>query len=69
MGGRKKHVKSRGAGRGGGKRTQKRVGRNFGLWERIRWRVLDLTPNTPGPAASADYLTYTILGFLIIIKV
>ena len=22
----------------------------------IRWRVPELTPNTPGPAASADYV-------------
>ena len=55
-GGRTKQVKSREAGPGGGKRMQKR-GRSKHLHSerRIRWRVLEVTPKTPGPVASADF--------------
>ena len=37
------------AGGGGGKRTQKTGG------SKLRWRVPELTPKTPGPVASAEH--------------
>ena len=44
-----------GPGGGVGNECKKRVVPKFRTAERrIRWRVPELTPNTPGPAASAD---------------
>ena len=54
-------------GRGGGANMPKtagkgkiRAGQKAGgsTGKRIRWRVPELTPNTPGPAASADHCYY-----------
>ena len=61
-GGWKRQVKSRGAGQGGGKYAKNGFVQTLTAG-RIRWRVPELTPNTPGPAASADYpsLTHTCL--------
>ena len=43
-------------GGGVGNERKKPVVPNFRTaGRRIRWRVPELTPNTPGPAASADY--------------
>ena len=60
--------RGRGEGRGGGGREQRqpkqgdgrrpKSRKRRGWWgeagRRIRWRVPEITPNTPGPAASAD---------------
>ena len=48
-------AKSRKPGRGVGKWTQKTGVTNcLGCRRRIRWRVLEVTPKTPEPVASAD---------------
>ena len=71
-GGRKKQVKIK-AGRGGGvgNERKKRVRPNFrAAGRRIWWRVPELTPNTPGPAASADCIGFGgLLCFGIIVLV
>ena len=62
-GGTKKQRRGRegpkGAGRGWEMNAKKRVRPNFRTaGRRIRWRVPELTPKTPGPVASADMLWY-----------
>ena len=47
------------AGRGVGNAPKQRVRPNF-EW-RIRWRIPELTPKTPRPVASADYVDYNEL--------
>ena len=43
-------------GRAGGGGAKSGFVQTFGLTRRIRWRVPELTPNTPGPEASAGYV-------------
>ena len=46
-----------GRDRGGEGAGGRGVGRNFrAAGRRIRWRVPELTPNTPGPAASGGFV-------------
>ena len=59
-----REVKSGEAGRGVENRRKKRGGRTSRLRRRIRWRVLEVTPKTPGPEASADFRSFATLSDL-----